>query len=91
MPVDVDQASVELPKYECRMDERRYDIIPLSGSWLLTDSSGPAKSYLSLSEAMGAGRMAVDQWGGPVSIYLWDGDMPRLVHNRAASLDPGPH
>ena len=72
------------------MYERRYDIIPLSGSWLLTDSSGLAKSYLSLSEAMGAGRTAADQWGGPVSIYLCGGDVARLVYNRVASPDPRP-
>ena len=61
-----------------QMTSRRYDIIPIDGAWLLTDSSSLLQTFTSSVDAIAFAKGAADKDARPVQVYLRRAGEPEL-------------
>lgn len=62
------------------MARLRYDIIERNGGWLLIDSRGPPRAFLSSAEALTAAKSEVTQQTEPAEIHQWRNQVPTQVY-----------
>jgi hypothetical protein len=65
------------------MTSRRYDIIPIDGAWLLTDSASLLHTFTSSVDAIAFAKGAADIEERPVQVYLRRTGEPQLIYESA--------
>lgn len=67
----------------CRMGERRFDIVPLGRVWRLTDSGRLGLDFLSPTAALAEAIRLAAEHDGRVTVYIWRNGTYELVHDTA--------
>ena len=60
--------------------EIRYDVIPVDGGWVLTDSRGAPRAFLSESAALSVALALAGGAGQGVEVHLWRNGTSTIVY-----------